>query len=102
MPESMTATRTPFPNRPLSPAWSGEMHEAALPWFTAKNSLFGFSAYSISLKAMTSSTWASGTVSTAKPPRSSVIFAPGNFSVRTAARSPLYFTISSQERVDFI
>lgn len=95
IPESITATRTPFPVSPSVPVCTGRKQEAALARFRAKNSLFGFSAYSISGSAITPGTSRSGTRRIAKSLKRYVPDASGNFAFKALPRSPWYFTMIS-------
>ena len=98
IPESITATRTPFPVSPSVPVCTGRKQEAALARFRAKNSLFGFSAYSISGSAITPGTSRSGTRRIAKLLKRYVPETPGNCSFKVLSRFPWYFTMISHVR----
>ena len=81
------------------------MHDTRLPLFTAKNKSFGFSMYSISVSAATSSTICSGKSRIAYSFRRFVIlirsYSSGNFSANSplnASSVPPNFTITSQVR----
>ena len=87
-----------FTVSPSVPVCTGRKQEAALARFRAKNSLFGFSAYSISGSAITPGTSRSGTRRIAKSLKRYVPDASGNFAFKALPRSPWYFTMISHVR----
>ena len=87
------ATSTPFPLKYGDASCSKFTQEAVFAWSTAKNSLFGFSMYSICGSALMYGIRLSFTVRIAYSLRISSTAAPSS---RAASRLPEYFTISSQ------
>ena len=104
----MIATSTPVPLKfslpPVCcPVCKELMHDTRLPLLTAKNKSFGFSIYSISLRAATRSTICSGSISIAYSFRRLVSlmlsYSSGKFcrsNKRSSSSVPLNFTITSQ------